>query len=150
MGRRYPEIAAKWEKDWCELSPFFDHPDAIRRGIYTTNPVEACTAFFARPPRPRVRSSAKVPLEKQLYLTLKHNEKSWKRKVRSWPHHPSVVEQHVPRKDWPMCWSEDPARRHSPLAWGQENVTVPQCRLTHISEYSPVLSVCSTPQKLDR
>lgn len=20
---RYPEIAAKWEKDWCELSPFF-------------------------------------------------------------------------------------------------------------------------------
>ncbi|MBK6411101.1 MAG: hypothetical protein IPH00_10390 [Flavobacteriales bacterium] len=24
-------------------------------------------------------------LEKQLYLTLKHNEKSWKRKVRSWP-----------------------------------------------------------------
>ncbi|MBK9059017.1 MAG: transposase [Flavobacteriales bacterium] len=38
---RYPEIAAKWEKDWCELSPFFDHPDAIRRVIYTTNPVEA-------------------------------------------------------------------------------------------------------------
>ncbi|MBK9059226.1 MAG: transposase [Flavobacteriales bacterium] len=57
---RYPEIAAKWEKDWCELSPFL----IIRchtQGIYTTNRWRPCTAFFARPPRPRVRSSAKVP-----------------------------------------------------------------------------------------
>ena len=38
---KYPEIAAKWEANWAELSPFFDHPEAIRRAIYTTNVVEA-------------------------------------------------------------------------------------------------------------
>jgi len=82
---RYPEIAAKWEKDWCELSPFFDHPDAIRRVIYTTNPVEALHRILRKATKTKGAFISESALEKQLYLTLKHNEKSWKRKVRSWP-----------------------------------------------------------------
>ena len=38
---KYPEIAEKWKKNWTELTPFFDQPEAIRRAIYTTNAVES-------------------------------------------------------------------------------------------------------------
>ncbi|MBK9599490.1 MAG: transposase [Flavobacteriales bacterium] len=73
---RYPEIAAKWEKDWCELSPFFDHPDAIRRVIHTTNPVEALHRILRKATKTKGAFISESALEKQLYLTLKHNEKA--------------------------------------------------------------------------
>ncbi|MBK6411207.1 MAG: transposase [Flavobacteriales bacterium] len=82
---RYPEIAAKWEKDWCELSPFFDHPDAIRRGDLHHEPGGGPAPHSSQGHQDQGAFISESALEKQLYLTLKHNEKSWKRKVRSWP-----------------------------------------------------------------
>ena len=67
------------------LSPFFDYPEAVRRVIYTTNPVEALHRLLRKATETKGAFISESALEKQLYLTLKHNEKSWKRKVRSWP-----------------------------------------------------------------
>ena len=83
--KKYPEIATKWEANWAELSPFFDHPEAIRRAIYTTNVVEALHRTLRKATKTKGAFINESALEKQLYLTLVHNEKSWKRKVRSWP-----------------------------------------------------------------
>ena len=82
---KYPEIANKWEKSWGELSPFFDYPEPIRRVIYTTNAVESLHRCLRKATKTKGAFVSEQALEKQLYLTLKYNEKSWKRKIRSWP-----------------------------------------------------------------
>lgn len=82
---KYPEIAAKWEKDWAELSPFFDEPEAVRRAIYTTNPVEALHRVLRKATKTKGAFISEGALEKQLYLTLVHCRKSWNQKVRGWP-----------------------------------------------------------------
>lgn len=82
---KYPEIAEKWEKSWSELTPFFDWPEAIRRAIYTTNAVESLHRCLRKTTKTKGAFINEQALEKQLYLTLKHNTRSWKRKVRCWP-----------------------------------------------------------------
>lgn len=82
---KYPEIAAKWEKNWRELSPFFDQPEALRRVIYTTNAVEALHRVLRKATKTKGAFISESALEKQLYLTLVHNQRSWKKKVRGWP-----------------------------------------------------------------
>lgn len=82
---KYPEIAEKWEKNWSELSPFFDHPEPVRRAIYTTNAVEALHRCMRKATKTKGAFISEQALEKQLYLTLMHNSKTWKRKVRKWP-----------------------------------------------------------------
>jgi len=82
---KYPEIAAKWEKHWSELSPFFDYPQAVRRAIYTTNAVEALHRVLRKATKTKGAFINENALEKQLFLTLTHNERSWKKKVRDWP-----------------------------------------------------------------
>jgi transposase-like protein len=96
--QKYPEIAAKWEANWAELSPFFDHPEAIRRAIYTTNVVEALHRTLRKATKTKGAFINESALEKQLYLTLVHNQKSWKRKIRSWPDILRALRSHFPER----------------------------------------------------
>ena len=81
---KYPGIKKKWEKNWAELSPFFDYSSAVRKMIYTTNAVEALHRCLRKTTKTKGAFINEQALEKQLYLTLKYNQKSWKRKVRNW------------------------------------------------------------------
>lgn len=95
---KYPEIAAKWEKSWAELSPFFDQPEAVRRVIYTTNTVEALHRVLRKATKTKGAFINESALEKQLYLTLVHNQKSWKTKVRGWPDILRALRNHFPER----------------------------------------------------
>ncbi|MDD4489057.1 MAG: transposase [Paludibacter sp.] len=61
-----------------------DFGEHIRRMIYTTNPVEALHRVMRKATKTKGAWINDKGLLKQLYLTLKHNEKSWKYKVFSW------------------------------------------------------------------
>ena len=39
--KKYPNILKSWDKNWTELTAFFEFPQEIRRIIYTTNTVES-------------------------------------------------------------------------------------------------------------
>jgi len=95
---KYPEIAAKWEASWAELSPFFDHPEAVRRAIYTTNVVEALHRTLRKATKTKGAFINESALEKQLYLTLVHNQKSWKKKIRGWPEIYRALRSHFPER----------------------------------------------------
>lgn len=82
---KYPEISGKWEANWVELSAFFDYPSNIRRMIYTTNAVEALHRLMRKTTKTKGALVNDNALIKILYLTLKNNEKTWKRRARSWP-----------------------------------------------------------------
>ncbi len=83
--KKYPEIREKWEKNWIELSPFFDYPEKLRKIIYTTNAVEALHRILRKATKTKGAFTNDKAIEKQLYLALKYSEKSWKRSVRGWP-----------------------------------------------------------------
>ena len=81
---KYKEIRPKWEENWSELMAFMDYGQNIRRMIYTTNPVEALHRVMRKVTKSKGAWSNDRGLLKQLYLTLKHNEKGWKRKAFNW------------------------------------------------------------------
>lgn len=82
---KYPEISKKWKTNWVELSAFFDFPEDIRRMIYTTNAVEALHRLLRKTTKTKGAMINDNALIKILYLTLIHNEKTWKRRARNWP-----------------------------------------------------------------
>lgn len=80
----YPEIRKKWEANWDELMHFMDYTEALRRIIYTTNPVEALHRIMRKVTKTKGAWSSDKGLLKQLYMTLMHNQKSWQKKVYKW------------------------------------------------------------------
>lgn len=82
--KKYKEIRPKWEDNWSELMAFMDYGQDIRRMIYTTNAVEALHRIMRKVTKSKGAWSNDKGLLKQLYLTLQHNEKSWKRKAFNW------------------------------------------------------------------
>jgi putative transposase len=81
---KYKEIKRSWEQDWDELMVFMDYSQNIRRMIYTTNPVEAVHRVMRKVTKTKGAWSNDRGLLKQLYLTLKYSEKSWKGKAHYW------------------------------------------------------------------
>lgn len=81
---KYKEIKPSWEADWDDLMVFMDYGENIRRMIYTTNPVEAVHRVMRKVTKTKGAWSNDKGLLKQLYLTLKYNEKSWKRIAFNW------------------------------------------------------------------
>lgn len=81
---KYKEIRPKWVENWEELTAFMDYSQHIRRMIYTTNPVEALHRVLRKVTKSKGAWSNDKGLLKQLYLALKYNEKSWKRKAFNW------------------------------------------------------------------
>lgn len=63
---------------------FMDFGEHIRRMIYTTNPVEALHRVMRKVTKTKGAWINDKSLLKQLYLALKYNEKSWKRKAFGW------------------------------------------------------------------
>jgi transposase-like protein len=83
-GGKYPEIAKKWDKSWDHLTAFMDYPEDIRRMIYTTNAVEAVHKVMRKTTITKGAMTSEDALLKLLYLTLKQNEKTWKRRANGW------------------------------------------------------------------
>jgi putative transposase len=83
-NNQYPEIAKQWLEEWDDLMAFMDFTEPIRRMIYTTNPVEAVHRILRKVTKTKGTWPNDHSLLKQLYLALKYNEQSWKRKAFHW------------------------------------------------------------------
>lgn len=83
-GHKYSSIVVSWRRDWDELMAFLDFPIALRRMIYTTNPVEAVHRIIRKLIKGKAAWASDTALIKQVYLSLMHNEKSWRKQVYGW------------------------------------------------------------------
>ena len=77
-------ILDDWRGKWEELMAFMQFPKEMRRMIYTTNPVEAVHRVIRKLIKGKAAWTSETALLKQLYLSLMHNQKSWKRKAFKW------------------------------------------------------------------
>lgn len=82
--RKYPSIMRSWDKNWAELSTFFEYPQEIRKLVYTTNTVEG----YHRMVRKFTKTKAIFPtddsIRKVVYLSVKEIQKKWSLPVRDW------------------------------------------------------------------
>lgn len=84
FGEKYDYIFDKWERQWDELVAFMDFPQGMRKMIYTTNPVEALHRIIRKLIKGKAAWVSDTALIKQMYLSLMHNEKSWRRRAYGW------------------------------------------------------------------
>lgn len=83
-GDKYGYIVQQWQDNWDELMAFLDFSSEMRRMIYTTNPVEALHRIIRKHVKSKAAWVSDTALIKQLFLSLMHNEKSWRKKVYNW------------------------------------------------------------------
>jgi len=83
-GSKYGYVVEQWQTNWDELLAFMDFPEGMRKMIYTTNPVEALHRVMRKLIKSKAAWVSSTALTKQLYLSLVHNEKSWKKKAYGW------------------------------------------------------------------
>ena len=73
-----------WDKNWSELTTFFEHPPEIRKIIYTTNAVES----YHRMVRKFTKSKAVFPtddsIRKVIYMSVVEISKKWTMPIRDW------------------------------------------------------------------
>jgi len=81
---KYQEVRKKWEENWDDLMHMMDYGEHIRRLIYTTNPVEALHRIMRKTTKSKGAWSNDKGLLKQLYLSLRHNRKSWDKQAFNW------------------------------------------------------------------
>jgi len=81
---KYAYIVKQWQNNWDELMAFLDFPTGMRRMIYTTNPVEALHRIIRKIIKGKAAWVSDQALIKQLFLSLMHNEKSWRRRAYGW------------------------------------------------------------------
>ena len=100
---QYGYVVKQWEQSWEELMAFMDFGTDIRRMIYTTNPVEALHRIIRKIVKGKAAWVSETALVKQIYLSLMHNEKSWKRSAYGWKSiqreimskYPDLVSKHI-------------------------------------------------------
>jgi len=83
-GKKYKYIVRQWYDNWTELMAFLDFPVGMRKMIYTTNPVEALHRIMRKLIKGKAAWASETALIKQVYLSIRKNEKSWKRKAYGW------------------------------------------------------------------
>jgi putative transposase len=82
-GGRYPMIAEAWRRDWQHITPFLALPEPLRRGVYTTNTIEAMHRQIRKAIKTRGHFPDEQAATKLIYLAIERAETKW-RSARSW------------------------------------------------------------------
>ena len=85
-GKRYPNIAAIWERAWGQVVPFYNFGPEVRRLIYTTNCIEALNRSIRKVIKTRTLFSNEEAAKKLIWLAIKNSTKEWHKSVFRWRH----------------------------------------------------------------
>ena len=73
-----------WKRNWDDLATFFKYPDALRRLIYTTNPIESLNSRVRKTVKGKSVFPTEIALFKALYLAVTEASKRWTVRTRNW------------------------------------------------------------------
>ena len=85
-GKRYPNIAAIWERAWGQVVPFYNFGPEVRRLIYTTNCIEALNRLIRKVIKTRTLFPNEDAAKKLIWLAIKNSTKEWNKTVFKWRH----------------------------------------------------------------
>jgi transposase-like protein len=82
---KYPMIFKSWRSNWDRLSTFYDYTPAIRRIIYTTNPIESYHRMVRKVTKTKGAFSSEDAIVKQIYLATINANTKWQGQMFGWP-----------------------------------------------------------------
>lgn len=83
-GDKYAMAVRSWENNWQDLATFFDYTPAIRRLIYTTNPIEGYNRQLRKVTKTKAVFPSYEAVRKLLWLAHRHIIKKWTMPVHNW------------------------------------------------------------------
>ena len=83
-NNKYPMIQASWERNWNNLTEFFNYPKDIRRAIYTTNAIESLNFSLRKVTRNKSSFPDDNSIYKVMYLAIKNASARWTMPIKDW------------------------------------------------------------------
>ena len=83
-GKKYPHVISSWRSNWPELATFFKYPPAIRKLIYTTNPIESVNGGIRRVIKTKGALPKKSAVEKLTFLKIERMSEKWTKPIGGW------------------------------------------------------------------
>ena len=83
-NNKYPMIQASWERNWNDLTEFFNYPKDIRRAIYTTNAIESLNFSLRKVTRNKSSFPDDDSIYKVMYLAIKNASTRWTMSIKDW------------------------------------------------------------------
>ena len=81
---KYPYAVQSWQRNWEELTVFFDFPLEIRKIIYTTNLIENLNGKIRKYTKNKMAFPTDDALKKSVYLALMQITKKWTQPIHNW------------------------------------------------------------------
>ncbi|XBK16121.1 transposase [Pedobacter lusitanus] len=81
---KYGYAILSWEKNWDELTSYFDFPLEIRKIIYTTNVIESLNSGIRKFTKSKNLFPDDQAAIKAVYLSVMNIQKKWTMPVRDW------------------------------------------------------------------
>lgn len=83
-GNKYPVVLESWNRNWEELSAYFEYTEPIRKIIYTTNTVEGFHRQVRKVTKTKGAFASDMALMKLIYLATKNIQKKWNAPLHNW------------------------------------------------------------------
>ena len=83
-GKQYPKVIESWERNWEQLTLFFQYTPMIRKVIYTTNMIENFHRQLRKVTKTKGSFTSDGALMKLLYLVQKDITAKWEKPMHNW------------------------------------------------------------------
>ncbi|WP_262894969.1 IS256 family transposase [Salegentibacter maritimus] len=83
-GSKYPVVIESWQRNWEQLSQYFEYTEPIRKIIYTTNAVEGFHRQIRKVTKTKGAFTNDMSLLKLVYLATRNIEKKWTAPLHNW------------------------------------------------------------------
>lgn len=83
-GKKYPKVIESWERNWEQLSLFFQYSPMIRKVIYTTNVIENFHRQLRKVTKTKGSFTSDGALMKLLFLVQKDITAKWTKPMHNW------------------------------------------------------------------
>lgn len=77
-------IQASWERNWNNLTEFFNYPKDIRKSIYTTNTIESLNFSIRKVPKNKSSFPDDDSIDVVMYLAIKNASTRWTMPIIDW------------------------------------------------------------------
>ena len=83
-SRKYPAVFRSWDKNWDRLSNIYKYSPALKRLMYTTNPIESYHRMIRKVTKTKGAFPSENALIKLIYLAIMNAQTKWNGQIYSW------------------------------------------------------------------
>jgi transposase-like protein len=83
-GTKYPTMFKSWHKNWERLAHIYKYKPALKRLIYTTNPIESYHRMIRKVTKTKGAFNSEKAIMKLIYLAVQNAQTKWDGQIFNW------------------------------------------------------------------